>query len=167
MVAALLVAGCAPDSMADDTAEISIDGAGESVFTLDACGVDDDTLLVLGSDDDDRVVQIAVGVVADGDGFVADDAIVGVTIDGDGSSFAAFTPVAWDRRGGTGDAPGSVTSVELRGSRLSISARAESETGTSVAVAIESRCDGDERGDVSAASFRPMSAGQDRTRGPA
>lgn len=134
--------------MADNTAEVSVDGADESVFTLEACGVDEDTLLVLGRDEEDRVLQVAVGVVAEDDRFVAVDDEVGVSIDGDGSSVVSFTPRAWDKRGGAGDAPGSITSVELRGSRLSISAQAESAPGTTVQVDIESRCDGDDAGRI-------------------
>lgn len=143
LVVALLVAACGQDSMADDTAEVRVDGDDAATFTLDACGVDEDTLLMLGRNGDDELLQIAVGVVATDDGFEADGDEVGFSIDSGSGTVAAFTPPAWDRRGDDGDAPGEVTSVELRGSRLRLSARAErSDSATTVDVEVEARCDG-------------------------
>ncbi len=153
VVSGVLVAGavgCSREQFEDRTAVVTVDGDVVN-FQVDSCGLDEDTLFVVGRSKRGEVLQAVVGL--EGDGATGDPAATGFTVDVGPDTYAAFGPRSWSRRSGRGEAPGSITEARLRGSRIQVTARAESveaegaplaAPGPSVAdvrVEMDARCD--------------------------
>ena len=134
VVLGALVAGlvsCGGDDFEDRTARVTIDGR-TSTFQVDSCGLDQQTVFVVGRTDGGATLQVVVGVTfpdaATNDGLPADEAAVpdekavpaatGITVDVGGTVWEAFGAEAWTRRGKTGPAPGTITSARVRGARI-------------------------------------------------
>ncbi len=107
--------GCSRDGFEDRTATVTVDDTTAS-FTLDACGLDDDTLFVVGRSDDGSILQAVITL--DDDGETGQPEGTGATFDLDAESFAAFGERAWELREGTGPAPGRISWAHLRGARI-------------------------------------------------
>lgn len=112
---ALALTACGGDEFEDRTATVDIGGR-ITTFTLDACGLDESTLFVVGRSSGGDILQAVIGLEDD----LATGAVesTGLTVIDEGNDLAAFGPEAWDRRGGTGPPPGEITDASLRGSRL-------------------------------------------------
>lgn len=142
-VALLLVGltGCGGDEFEDRTAQVTVDGR-SNTFQIDSCGLDQETVFVVGRADDGSILQAVVGVTYDGDAPADDrpdgspstgepsvpdqDGVAdatGITVDIEGSAMAAFGPEAWDRRGQVGEAPGLIGSAQVRGARIQVAGR--------------------------------------------
>lgn len=157
--------GCGGDEFADRTAEVTVDGE-TTKFELDACGLDGETVFVVGRTDGGAVLQAVVGVtflsappeggtavtdesaVPDGDPVPNEEAVPessGLTVDVDDVTWASFGAEAWARRDGTGPAPGSVTSARVRGARIQLSGQATQLDAAgqpeTVPIELDARCD--------------------------
>jgi hypothetical protein len=132
----------------DRTAQVTV-GDRISTYQVDSCGLDDETVFVVGRADGGRILQAVVAL--DDDGATGVPAETGFTIGGgtDGPELAAFGAEAWQRRGAGGNAPGEVTGARLEGSRIQASGRAVEvdEVGSPVpggaegTVSVDARCD--------------------------
>lgn len=127
MVAACstVAVGCGRGEFADRTAVVEVGGSRQT-YQVDSCGLDGTTLYVVGRAADGAVLQAVVGL--EDDLATGIPASTGVSVDADpqrtDTRIAAFGAEAWERRGATGPAPGSVSSARLRGSRIQLSAEA-------------------------------------------
>jgi hypothetical protein len=114
--------GCAKSDFEDKTAVVRIGGSSQT-YQVDSCGVEDQTVFVVARADDGAIVQGVMGL--EDDDKTGIPASTGITIDLDPTSndtrVAAFGAEAWERRGSTGKAPGTITSAKLRGSRIQFS----------------------------------------------
>ena len=111
----VLLAGCGRGEFADRRAEVDIGGR-TTTYTLDTCGLDGQTLFVVGRSTGGDVLQAVVGVEKDGSTGVPRS--TGLTVTDDGRQLSAFGPESWQRRGESGPAPGRITGAALRGSRI-------------------------------------------------
>lgn len=125
VAAALLLglAGCGREpGFEDRTARVTVDG--ETVtYTVDGCGLDGETVFVLGRTEDGRVLQAVVGVESDGETGVT--ASTGLSVTEADDPVSAFGAEAWARRGEAGDPPGTISSARVRGARIQASGRAQ------------------------------------------
>jgi hypothetical protein len=118
LVAAVALAGCGGADFADRTARVEIGGR-TTTYEVDDCGLDGQTLFVVGRAPDGSVLQAVVGLKADDrTGILASS---GLTFSDEGVDYAAFGSESWSRRDGSGRAPGRVTEAALRGSRIQVS----------------------------------------------
>lgn len=115
LTAATAVVGCSGDEFEDRTARLELHDRTVS-YRLDSCGLDGETVFLVGRTDDGAVLQAVVGVEDDGTTGVPGS--TGLTTTDAGIAFAAFGPESWERRGMTGPPPGEVTSAGVRGSRI-------------------------------------------------
>lgn len=111
------LAGCGKGEFEDRTAVVELGGQSTS-FDIDDCGRDGTTIYVVGQSSGGEVLQAVLGVKADKTTGVPSSS--GITFGADGQPYAAFGVESWSRRGGSGPAPGRVTSARLRGSRVQI-----------------------------------------------
>lgn len=115
-------AGCAKNEFEDKTAVITIGGSMQT-YEVDSCGLDGHTVFVVAKADDGAIVQGVMGLEDDDKTGVP--ASTGLTVDQDPSRddtrVAAFGAEAWERRGSSGSAPGTISSARLRGSRIQFS----------------------------------------------
>lgn len=107
--------GCSDEYFEDRTAQVTIDGR-TSDFQVDSCGLDQETVFVVGRTDGGAVLQAVVGVSVDGEDTFP--AATGLTVDVGGTVWGSFGPESWARRGQTGPAPGTITSAKVRGARI-------------------------------------------------
>ena len=111
--------GCSRKEFADRSAVVVV-GDARTTFDIDSCGRDGRTIYVVGRAEAGGVVQAVMDLRRDK--ATAVRSATGMTFDVDASSddtrVAAFGPVAWRRRGGTGAPPGRIDSARLRGSRV-------------------------------------------------
>jgi len=138
--------GCGREpAFADRSARVTVDGE-TTTYHVDACGLDGETVFLVARADDGSVVQAVIGVERDGTTGVPDS--TGITVTAADRSMAAFGPESWTRRGGDGEAPGSITGALVRGAR--IQARGEAQpvdaddrpiAGSPVAISFDARCD--------------------------
>ena len=146
--AALVVAlaGCGREAaFADRTARVTVDGD-TTTYEVDSCGLDGQTVFVVGRSEEGRTVQAVVGVEGDGETGVPRSS--GLTVVGDGVSVGAFGVEAWARRGEEGPPPGTIASARVRGARIQFRGQAEPvdaedrPTGDDpVGFAFDARCD--------------------------
>lgn len=150
-VAVPVVGACGREPAFEDrTARVTIDGE-TTTFTVDSCGLDGETVFVVGRADDGEVVQAVVGVEADGETGVP--ASTGVSVIADDGSYAAFGAEAWTRRGGQGGPPGTIDSARVRGARIQAGGQVEPVDdadrptgGEPVDLGFDARCDADDEG---------------------
>lgn len=157
----VVLAGCGGDEFADRTAQVTVDGR-TNTFQVDSCGLDQETVFVVGRADDGSILQAVVGITFD-DGTDPGDApdasavpdadgvpeSTGITVDVEGAGLGAFGPEAWQRRGQEGAAPGLVGSAQVRGARIQVAGRLAPldergnpvPDGASVGFALDARCD--------------------------
>lgn len=121
LVVAAVFPACGRDGFEDRTATVTVDDTTAS-FTLDACGLDGDTLFVVGRSDDGDILQAVIAL--DDDGETGRPEGTGLTFDTDAASFAAFGERAWELREGTGPAPGRISWAHLRGARIQVAGEA-------------------------------------------
>lgn len=152
VAAALLVAlaGCSRNEFEDRTAVIKVGGSSQT-YVVDSCGLEDQTVFVVARADDGAIVQGVMGL--EDDDKTGIPASTGVTLDLDPQSdqtrVAAFGAESWERRGGKGEPPGTITSARLRGSRIQFSGEAVPVDADDVAVpngkaesfSLDARCD--------------------------
>lgn len=150
LVLAVAASGCAKDEFADRSAVVTLGGSSQT-YEVDSCGLDEQTVFVVARADDGAIVQAVMGIEDDDETGVA--ASTGITIDLDATSedtrVAAFGPEAWERRGSTGEPPGTITSAKLRGSRIQFAGDAVPVDGDDAPVpdgaperfTIDARCD--------------------------
>jgi len=144
------LAGCAKGEFEDRTAVVAIGGSSQT-YQVESCGLDGETVFVVARADDGAVVQGVMGL--EDDDKIGVPASTGITVDLDPSSedtrVAAFGAESWERRGSTGEPPGSVTSARLRGSRIQFSGEVvpvDAEdvpvpNGTPQRFSLDARCD--------------------------
>lgn len=122
LLLAALAVGCSRDGFEDRTAVVT---AGDRTvrFQVDSCGLDDSTLFVVGRSDADEILQAVIGL--QDDGSTGDPDATGLTVEVGEDTYAAFGATSWERRDGTGAAPGSISWSRLRGARIQLSAEAE------------------------------------------
>ncbi len=151
LASALLVAtGCSRQEFEDRTAVVELDGRADH-FEVASCGLDDTTAFVVGRADDGTVLQAVVGVEGpeDLDGVPASTAI---TVGSADRELAASGAEAWERRGGSGRPPGTITSARIRGSRIQVGGELESVAtdgssappatpGETIRFSLDARCD--------------------------
>lgn len=119
----LTLAGCGDrDDFADRTA-VAVVGDDTVRFTVDACGLDDATLFVVGRSTEGEVVQAVVALRDDG--TTGEPAGTGLTVDVGSATYAAFGEDAWALRRGQGPVPGSIDRAALRGARIQVAGVAE------------------------------------------
>ena len=116
---ALVLVGCGKDEFPDRTARVTVDGD-LATFQVDSCGLDEQTLFVVGRTDGGRILQAVVGVEDDRETGVPDSSGLTVGLGVGGVEVGAFGPEAWERQGRTGPPPGTITSARLRGSRIQL-----------------------------------------------
>ena len=122
------------DEFEDRTAKVTIYKR-TNTFEITSCGLDQETLFVVGRAEDGSILQAVVGVTfaeqttaneatagADPDEAAVPDSS-GLTVGDEGSTFGAFGAESWSRRGGTGAAPGLIGSARVRGSRIQMAGR--------------------------------------------
>lgn len=124
LVAALVVAAsslvaCGKQEFADRTAQVSVDGD-VATFEVDSCGLDEQTLFVVGRSDGGRILQAVVGLEADLETGVPASSGLTVGLGIGGIEVGAFGAESWERQGRTGPPPGRITSARLRGSRIQL-----------------------------------------------
>lgn len=146
---ALMLVGCGKEDFPDRQAIVEVDGR-STTFALEAetCGLDGDTVFVLGHAEGGAVLQAVVGVDPD-DPTDADPAASGITVSDGPVDLGAFGVDAWKRRGGDGDAPGAVIDVAIRGARIQLEGEAVEldttgqPTGTErqAMISLDARCD--------------------------
>lgn len=141
---------CSKNEFEDQTAVVSVGGSTQT-YEIDSCGLDGRTVFVVGRADDGAIVQGVMGLERDDKTGVTES--TGVTIDLDPSSdqtrVAAFGDEAWERRGSSGNPPGSITSAKLRGSRIQFSGNVVPvdandvpvPNGEAQAFSVDARCD--------------------------
>ena len=119
------LAGCSKSEFEDRTANIKVGGS-QQQYEVESCGLDGRTVFVVARADDGAIVQGVMGLRKDDQTGIP--ASTGITIDLDPSSdetrVAAFGAEAWERKGSSGKAPGSISSAKLRGSRIQFSGTA-------------------------------------------
>lgn len=117
--------GCGKDEFKDRTAVVQLGGS-RVTYEIDSCGLDGQTVFVVGRAPDGAVLQGVMGLRKDDTTGIP--ASTGMTVDLDPTStdsrLAAFGAEAWERRGSSGAAPGSITSAKLHGSRIQFSGTA-------------------------------------------
>jgi hypothetical protein len=145
VLAVVGLAGCGKSEFKDRTAQVSVDGHGTR-YTVDSCGLDGQTLFVVGRADDGSVLQAVVGLTKDQKNGVT--ASTGFSVIEGPTTVEAFGQESWERRGKTGPAPGEITSARLRGARIQLGGQARfvdtDEVPTSpksIDVSIDARCD--------------------------
>lgn len=148
VVAALLLGatGCGREpGFEDRTARVTVDGE-TTTYTVDGCGLDEETVFVLGRTDDGRVLQAVLGVEADGETGVT--ASTGFSVTEADDPVSAFGAEAWARRGEAGNPPGTIESALVRGARIQASGRAQPTDVTGdptsadpIAFSLDARCD--------------------------
>ena len=125
------LAGCGGDDEFEDrTAKVTIYKR-TNTFEITSCGLDQETVFVVGRAQDGSILQAVVGVTfadetTDGDasdGASSPDedgvpASSGLTVGDEGSTFGAFGAESWSRRGEAGAAPGLIGSARVRGARI-------------------------------------------------
>lgn len=114
-----LLAGCGKEEFRDRSAQVTVDGRA-ATFELDSCGLDEQTLFVVGRTDGGRVLQAVVGLEADLETGVPASSGLTVGLGVAGVEVGAFGTEAWERQGRTGAPPGRITSARLRGSRIQL-----------------------------------------------
>lgn len=120
LVVSAVLAGCGRGEFEDRTARVDVGGR-TTTYSLDACGLDGETLFVVGRSEGGRVLQAVVGLEADRETGVPDS--TGLSVSEGDVDLTAFGPEAWARRGEAGEPPGRVTSARLRGSRIQAAGR--------------------------------------------
>lgn len=138
--------GCGRDGFADRTAVITTGGR-STTYTVDSCGLDGDTVFLVGRAPDRSVVQAVIA--SEGEGEVVALEISGLTFGTVDETWAAFGPDAWTRRQGPGSAPGGLDSGWVRGSRVQVDGTAERldrhdrvlERSDDAGFTLEARCD--------------------------
>lgn len=118
-VVLLLLAGCGKDDFPDRSARVTVDGD-LATFQVDSCGLDEQTLFVVGRTDGGRILQAVIGLEDDLETGVPDSSGLTVGLGVGGIEVGAFGPEAWERQGRTGSPPGAITSARLRGSRIQL-----------------------------------------------
>ena len=117
--------GCGRGGFEDRTAVVTLGGS-QVTYEVVSCGLDDRTIFVVARAPDGAVVQLVMGMRADG--ATAVDRATGMTVDlvpsRTDTRLAAFGPLAWERREGPGEAPGRIGSARLRGSRIQVDGEA-------------------------------------------
>jgi hypothetical protein len=125
VVAIGVLASCGRGEFEDRTAVVEV-GADRQTYQVDSCGLDDQTIFLVARSPSGAILQAVVGLEDDdATGIVASS---GATVDLDPTStdtrVAAFGAEAWERRGSSGEPPGSVDAARLRGSRIQLSGEA-------------------------------------------
>lgn len=146
-------AGCSRDGFEDRTAVVEVDGS-TTTYEIEACGLDGETLFVVGRSSGGSVLQAVVGLEDDGSTGVP--ASTGVSVSEGATDLSAFGAESWARRGEAGEAPGSISEAGLRGSRIQVEGSfatlaadgSAAVDGASLPFALDARCD--ERDDPSA-----------------
>ena len=138
VVVSASVAGCGRGDFADRTARVDLDGTTVTV-DLETCGLDDDTLFLVGKSRSGHVLQ-AVVALAD-DGTTGIPAGTGVSVDVDDEFYEAFGTDAWRLRGERGEPPGEVAWARLRGSRIQVGGDLEQADGSAIPFTLDARCD--------------------------
>lgn len=133
-----VLAGCARDDFPDRSARVDLDGT-VVTFDLASCGLDGDTLYLVGRSRAGHVLQAVV--VLEDDGTTGDPAGTGVSVDLDDRSSEAFGADSWRLRGEEGEAPGAVGWARLRGSRIQVGGELDEVGGPSVPFTLDARCD--------------------------
>ena len=117
--------GCAKDEFADRSAVVTVGGSSQT-YEVESCGLDGETVFVVARAEDGAIVQGVMGLEDDDETGIP--ASTGATVDLDPTSedtrVAAFGAESWERRGGPGAAPGTITAAKLRGSRIQFSGQA-------------------------------------------
>src|SRR5699024_2898472 len=114
---------------ADHTARVEIGGR-KSPFTLESgtCGLDGDTVFVLGHSEGGEVLQAVVAIDPESREGIPD--LTGVTVSDGPDDIEAFGSGAWDLRGGAGGPPGSIERSSMRGSRIELEGTAVDPTSS-------------------------------------
>ncbi len=134
----VVLAGCARDDFPDRTARVDLDGTVVD-FDLASCGLDGDTLYLVGRSRAGHVLQAVMALAADG--ATGEPAGTGVSVDVDDRSYEAFGADSWRLRGEVGEAPGAVGWARLRGSRIQAGGELDEVDGPSVPFTLDARCD--------------------------
>ncbi len=138
MAVAMVTAACGGGTEFEDrTARVEIDGS-TVTFDVDSCGLDAQTVFVVGHTGTGRILQAVMGL--EDDGTTGDVELTGLSVDLDGRTWEAFGAESWRMRSGTGAAPGKVTGSRLRGSRVQVEGLASSD-GEQVPFSLDARCD--------------------------
>ncbi|WP_426574832.1 hypothetical protein [Aquihabitans sp. McL0605] len=144
------LAGCSKDEFADRTAVVAIGGTSQT-YKVSSCGLDGQTVFVVARAPDGAVLQGVMGLKKDDKTGITES--TGATVDLDPAStetrVAAFGTEAWERKGSTGPAPGSITSARLRGSRIQFAGEAvpvdandePTPDGKAERFSVDARCD--------------------------
>lgn len=149
IIVALVLASCGKDDFPDRQAIVEVDGRSTTFqLEVETCGLDGDTVFVLGHADGGAVLQAVVGVDPD-DPTDAEPAASGITVSDGPIDLGAFGADAWKRRGEEGDAPGVVTDVAIRGARVQLEGEAvelddtgqPSGTEREARISLDARCD--------------------------
>jgi hypothetical protein len=140
MVASLVspLVGCAKDEFADRTARLDLNGT-TVALDLESCGLDGETLFLVGRSSSGHVVQAVVALADDGTTGVVGG--TGVSVDLDERAYEAFGADAWGRRGEAGEPPGEVGWARLRGSRIQVAGELDEVDGPPVPFTLDARCD--------------------------
>lgn len=143
----ILLTGCGREEFPDRRALVDVDGR-RVVYEFDegTCGLDEDTIFLLGRAEDGGVLQAVVGLDESGR---ADPGATGITVSDGASDLGAFGPRSWDLRGGPGDPPGEISDASLRGARIRIVGTMQRldpsgtpmADGEAVPVDLDARCD--------------------------
>jgi hypothetical protein len=120
---AVTLAGCGDRTDFADRTAVAVVGDDTVRFTVDACGLDDDTLFVVGRSTEGEVVQAVVALRDDG--TTGEPAGTGLTVDVGTTTYAAFGDDAWALRRGQGPVPGSIDRAARRGARIQVGGVAE------------------------------------------
>lgn len=146
-LAGAVLGGCSREPAFEDRTARVTWGSRTVTFEVDGCLLDGQTAYVVGHSESGATLQAVVGVEADGETGVPDS--TGLTVDGfDEVGLVAFGDEAWERKGETGDAPGSIETARIKGSRIQASGQAvttgpdgEPLPGDARTITLDSRCD--------------------------
>lgn len=143
-----LAVGCSGKDFEDRTAVVEIDGA-STTFTVDSCGLDGETVFVVGRSAGGATLQAVVGV-QENDHETGIPDLTGVSVTDASSDRQGFGAGSWELRDMTGRAPGRIDEARVRGARIQVSGALEAvdasgrvpeAPGPTVAFSLDARCD--------------------------
>lgn len=138
LVVGAALTGCGREDFPDRTARVDLDGA-VLTFDLESCGLDGDTLFVVGRQGAGPVLQAVVALADDGTTGIPEG--TGVSVDRDDRTYEAFGADSWRLRGERSDPPGTVAWARLRGSRIQVGGELDPGEGAAVPFTLDARCD--------------------------
>lgn len=147
LLAVAALASCSKEPAFEDRTARVTWGSRTVSFEVDGCLLDGQTAYVVGRSETGATVQAVIGVEADGETGVPES--TGLTVDGlDAVGLAAFGSEAWERKGESGDAPGSIATARVKGSRIQATGEAVTTgadgqplPGEPRTITFDSRCD--------------------------